>query len=123
VTEPRFDVYTVKVTDPIRLAMLKITENKHRAVVVLNGDRVVGTVSDGDIRRAFLDEVLPAAPVTEIMNINCVTTTETDRSRAYQVLLERRVTVLPVVTADGRLVDIVTAYEPFAGPDAPHAAR
>ncbi len=111
--EPRLEPYVVKTTDPIRVAMLKISENKHRAVIVLDGERVVGTVSDGDLRRAFLDDVLPGAPVTEIMNINCVSTTDRDPERGYALLVEKHVTVLPVVTEEQTLVDVVLAYEPF----------
>lgn len=105
--------FVVSATDTIHTAMEKITRNKHRAVVVLDGRRVVGTVSDGDIRRAFLQDVLPIAPVAKIMNINCRTTTERDPRRQRQVLLREKVTVLPVVEPSHELVDVALAYEPF----------
>ena len=106
--------YVVEVTDNIRTAMLKITQNKHRAVVVVDGGKVVGTVSDGDIRRAMLKEILPMAPVEEIMNLNCLTTRETDPRKQTQILHEKKVTLLPVVTSQNELVDVLLAYEPFA---------
>src|SRR5687767_188158 len=56
------DDFTVQVTDSIRTAMVKINANRHRAVVVIDEGIVVGTVTDGDIRRAILDDVLPIAP-------------------------------------------------------------
>jgi CBS domain-containing protein len=105
--------FTVSITDTIHTAMEKITRNKHRAVVVLDGKCVVGTVSDGDIRRAFLHDVLPIAPVAKIMNVNCRTTTERDRARQRQQILKEKVTVLPVVNEAHELVDVVAAYEPF----------
>lgn len=103
----------VAVTDSIRTAMEKITENRHRVVVVLDGRKVVGTVSDGDLRRAFLKEVLPIAPVSKIMNPNCRVTRELDPERQRAVLHEEKVTVLPVVDEANELVDLVLAYEPF----------
>ncbi len=107
------DMFTVTVTDSIRTAMLKITANKHRAVVVIDGRRVVGTVSDGDIRRAFLKDVLPIAPVEKIMNMNCRTTTVTDPIEQRGAILREKVTLLPVVNEKRELLDIVLAYEPF----------
>ena len=107
--------FTVQATDTIRTAMVKITENRYRAVVVLDRDKVVGTVSDGDIRRAFLKEVLPMAPVEQIMNINCLTTTERDPERQMAIIQKEQVTLLPVVDAGNNLVDIALAYEPFSG--------
>jgi CBS domain-containing protein len=107
------DAFTVQATDSIRTAMLKITANHYRVVVVLDGRRVVGTVSDGDIRRAFLKDVLPIAPVDKIMNINCRTTRESDRERQREAIRREKVTVLPVVNEQNELVDLVLAYEPF----------
>ena len=105
--------YTVSVTDTIRDAMRKIDRNKHRVVVVLDGEYVVGTVSDGDVRRAFLNDVLPIAPVEKIMNVNCTRTQERDPARLRALVLELRVTVLPVVDVQNRLLDVAVAYEPF----------
>ena len=105
--------FVVSVTDTIRTAMERITENRHRVVIVLDGRKVVGTVSDGDIRRAFLRDVLPLAPVTHIMNLNCRMTTERDPVRLRQLLQHEKVTVLPVVNDLNELVDIALAYEPF----------
>jgi len=110
------DAFTVRVTDSIRAAMLKITVNRYRAVVVLDGTKVVGTVSDGDIRRALLKEVLPIAPVEKIMNINCRTTTETDPEKLREIICHERVTVLPVVNDENELIDVALAYEPFVDP-------
>ena len=107
------DLYTIQVTDTIRTAMEKITANKHRAVVVLNGRKVVGTVSDGDVRRALLKEILPMAPAEEIMNLNCRTTTEMDPVRQREVLRREQVTLLPVINNQNELVDVALAFEPL----------
>ena len=108
------DNFTVDRIDTIRTAMLKITANRYRVVVVLDGKKVVGTVSDGDIRRAFLKEVLPIAPVEKIMNINCRTTTERDPQKLKEIIRREMVTVLPVVNKENELIDVALAYEPFA---------
>ena len=105
--------FTVQVTETIMDAMMKITANKHRVVIVLDGTKVVGTVSDGDIRRALLKDMLQITPVEKIMNLNCRTTTERDPQRLAALLAKEQVTVLPVVSEDNELVDVGIAYEPF----------
>ena len=105
--------FTIERTDTIRTAMEKITANRYRVVIVLDGAKVVGTVSDGDLRRAFLKEVLPIAPVEKIMNINCRTTTERDPHKLAELIRREQGTVLPVVNDANELVDVALAYEPF----------
>lgn len=118
-TAPRHDLslFVVSPTDSIRTAMEKIERNKHRVVVVVEDGKVLGTVSDGDIRRAFLHDVLPIAPVTQIMQLNPHTTTETDPVKVHEQAVREKVTVLPIVTEDNELVDVGLAYEPFEGDD------
>jgi len=107
------ELYIVKITDTMQTAMEKITINKHRAVIVLDGRKVAGIISDGDLRRAFLKDILPIAPVAEIMTINCRTTTETAPQRQAEIINREQVTVLPVINEDNELLDVVLAYEPF----------
>jgi CBS domain-containing protein len=107
-------LFTIQPTDSIRTAMAMVDKNKLRAVVVVDDDRhVLGIVSDGDIRRAFLHDVLPIAPVSQIMQLNPQVTSETDPHRRHEEALRRRVTILPIVDGENRLVDIELAYEPF----------
>ena len=107
------DEFVVQITDTVRTAMEKINANRHRVVIVLNGRKVVGTVSDGDLRRAVLREVLPISPVEKIMNINCISTTETDPDIVLEIIRQKKVTVLPVVNQKNELIDVALAYEPF----------
>ena len=107
-------LYTVAPTDSIRVAMEKIEANKHRVVVVVDVGVVVGTVSDGDIRRAFLHDVLAIAPVSQIMQLNPHMTTERDPDALAELVQREQITVLPIVTDNNKLVDVALAYEPFA---------
>lgn len=106
-------LYTVAATDSVRTAMEKIERNKHRVVIVVDDGRVLGTVSDGDIRRAFLHDMLPIAPVSEIMQLNPKVTTERDPEKRRRLPFVEQVTVLPVVDGENRLLDVELAYEPF----------
>jgi CBS domain-containing protein len=105
--------FTISPTDSIRTAMEKITANRLRVVIVVDEGKVLGTVSDGDIRRALLHDVLPIAPVERIMQLNPHVTTETDPAKRHEQILRDKVTVLPVVDAENRLLDVELGYEPF----------
>lgn len=109
---PDLSLYVVDATDTVRTAMERIEANKHRVVVVVDQGKVVGTVSDGDIRRAFLHDMLPVAPVTRIMQVNPQVTTESDPAKRAELLRTLQVTLLPVVTAENELVGVALAYEP-----------
>lgn len=111
--------YTVTMEATIREAMEKIDKNKHRAVVVVDDERrVIGMVSDGDIRRAFLKNMLPIAPVRQIMNMNPQTTRERNPAKLAKLASQKKVTLLPVVSEDNRLLDVILAFEPFEPNDA-----
>lgn len=110
--ERRIEPYTVQITDTVHTAMLRITANRSRTVVVLDGETVVGVVSDGDIRRAFLREMLAITPVQKIMNINGIVTQERDPGRQRAIIRAEKVNLLPVVDTDHKLVDIVLGLEP-----------
>lgn len=114
---PSLDLFTVDVSDTVQTAMERINENKHRAVLVLDDGRVVGVVSDGDVRRAFLRSIIPIAPVSQVMNLNFVSTEERDHASASKILHSARVTVLPIVDSDRRLIDVILAYEPGFEPE------
>lgn len=107
--------FTVRPTDTIRIAMEQIERNKHRAVIVVDEEGIVlGTVSDGDIRRALLQNVLDMSPVSKIMNLNCITSQERDHRVLAQLVRRERVTVLPIVDDARKLVDVFAAYEPIS---------
>jgi CBS domain-containing protein len=110
------ELYTVSASATVRQAMEKIQANHHRVVVVVDDElRVLGTVSDGDLRRAFLHDVLPIAPVSGIMQLNPRVLSEAEQIAPAEALKREHVTLLPVVTAENVLVDVLLAYEPFDG--------
>ena len=47
-------IFTVNVEDTAFEALEKIELNKYGTVIVLKGEKVVGTLSDGDIRKILL---------------------------------------------------------------------
>ena len=92
----------------LEAAMAQIEENNHRSVIVLDARRVVvGTLSDGDIRKALLDRRLLSTPVHQVMNLNFIALRPSERQRADAVFARERIFLIPVIDDDGRLVEVL----------------
>ena len=94
------------------LEALRAIEGGGEAItfVVDAGDRVIGTLTDGDIRRAILrgasleDRVLP-----QVMRRDFTSVTPQDgRSDVLDLMRARQLERIPVLEADGRLVGLHT---------------
>jgi len=81
------------------------------AIVVDEQDRLLGTLTDGDVRRALLKHFPLDIPVGEVM---CATpqTAQRDwsRERVLAVMESTQLLQLPVVDTDGRVVGLETLH-------------
>ncbi len=110
---------TVSPDDSFRHAMTLIRQRGIRHLPVVEGERLVGIVTDRDIRQASpspatglevheLHYLLEQVRVQEIMTTKVVTVTpETLIEEAARLMLQHRIGGLPVVQ-EGRLVGIIT---------------
>lgn len=79
----------------------------HIVLVVDDNSRLLGTVTDGDIRRAMADGYSMQSCVTEIMEKTPTTINQGDeRSRALQLMREKALLGLPVVNSEGNVVGL-----------------
>jgi len=85
---------------PVRLALARMKTAEIRHLLVLDGDRLSGIVSNRDVRRLALEDPGPSllsAPVRAIMTEDPVTVApETAVTVAARLLLELRIGALPV---------------------------
>ena len=105
--------------DSIRVAIDRMRERNCRRLPVLEQDRLVGIVSDRDLRRAtnsplvlrerWYDEfMLDRIPVRACMSENPITVMpQTPIAEAAKIMRDRKIGGLPVMEGD-RLVGIVT---------------
>ena len=112
-------VMTLSRDQTLREALELFRQNRIRHAPILEDDRIVGLLTDGDLRRAQpsllsgvrqeeFDRVLDETPVSRIMTRDPVTTTpDTSVKAVVKLLLSERYGALPVVEAD-RLVGIIT---------------
>ena len=93
-------------------AMKVIDENARQFVAIVNNDNhLVGTVTDGDIRRGILKGIHLSQSIKYIMNI-APTFSYENSIEAYKRLLEiNKVKQLPILTEAGEIVDIIFAEQ------------
>ena len=105
----KIDLYTVECTSDIMYALKKIDNNKKEFLIVLKGDNVVGTLTDGDIRRAFIAGHTLTDSISGVYTQNYTVLHNTDGlSKAIDLFKNSAIKFLPVVNATGKLVNVIT---------------
>lgn len=92
------------------------------ALIVDSNERLIGSVTDGDIRRAILRGATLDENVRTIMNPNPVTVKPTtDMQDIRSVFIESTLKHIPIVNHDGRVLDILLVSDllsvPLSNPD------
>jgi len=100
--------FIVRMDAPIRKAMETINDNWREVVLVVDDrERVVGVVTDGDIRRGLLRGLILESPVSEVMNRNFVSVEPNmDRAAVLDMMKSLVIRQVPMIGRDARLVGI-----------------
>ena len=106
------DLPVVTPTDTVGESLVKITEGRLGLVLVMNGERLVGLVTDGDLRRAMQRHSdLLSVSVAEIMTDNPVTI---DEDCLLDVAVERmqqlKLKALVATDPRGRVSGVVEVF-------------
>jgi len=105
---------------PIRQAMACIDQNGKGIVLITDEERrLLGTISDGDVRRAVLAGESLDAPVSELLVRKAgspypepvTAPVGTERAVLLRLMQERVVRQVPLLDGDGRVVGLVTLDE------------
>jgi dTDP-glucose pyrophosphorylase len=96
-------------------AILALDKGGLRIVLVTDEhDRLLGTVTDGDVRRALLRHVAMGAPVREVMwPTPLVAEQHWTREKTMSAMESKGLLQLPVVDAAGRVIGIETLHDLF----------
>lgn len=108
--------FTVLAGQSLVDAIKKIDENKNGFVIVIDSEsHVVGTITDGDIRRALIVKKSLTSLVDEICIKTCTKLSITQElSTAIDLFKNSAIKFLPIIDATGRLINIVTKAQMHA---------
>jgi CBS domain-containing protein len=101
------EIFQINKRANLKEAMQAITANMRGIIFVTENKKVIGVLSDGDIRRTLLRGVTLLAPISSIMNTNFVFVTNNNKKIIQQIMLERGVTAVPVLDKNGKMRNIV----------------
>lgn len=95
--------------DTIETALHAIEHSWFKIALVCDAHRrLLGTVTDGDIRRGLLRGTTLRDPATEVLNRNPHVATASDSTQAIIAMMrDRLIRQLPMLDADGRVIGIL----------------
>ena len=99
---------TIKLDFTIRQAMKALNKTAEKCLLVVDEDqKLLGTLSDGDIRKALLKRFVIGDLINEIYNVRPTKLSDGNYSikEAKEIFLKNKFDLIPVVDQDGKVVD------------------
>lgn len=100
--------FLVKKGESLLEIMKKIDLNSYGIVFVEENKKLIGVITDGDIRRHILSNSTLDSTAQQIMNKQPNYSYTLDEKANKKLLKEKRIKVLPIVTDDKEIIDIQT---------------
>ena len=91
----------------IRDSIKKLEETAKKILLVVESEILIGTVTDGDIRRWILKCGNLDMEVSNIMNISPVTINLSQKHLAREIMEQKCISALPVVDIEDKIIDII----------------
>lgn len=113
-------VHTITADASVQAAIQVMTSRRVSALPVVDGDRMIGIISERDYVRKVASQRIPAwsVQVGEIMTREVITVTPEDTiARCMRLMSENRIRHLPVMTGD-RLTGILSITDVVRALDA-----
>lgn len=96
--------YSLNVVD----AMERIDRNSCGFLFIVDVDnRLIGCITDGDIRRWILKAGSLTASVLDVMNPSPLSLVESERNYAHAFMREKAIVAVPIVDAEKNIIDII----------------
>jgi CBS domain-containing protein len=89
-------------------AAAKMNKNRSRTVLIVEGTKLKGLVSEGDLMRALLRGVDTTAPVVEAMNRSFRFLESADARAAFDLFREHAFGLVPIVDEGFHVVGVIT---------------
>ncbi|MEW6143950.1 MAG: CBS domain-containing protein [Thermodesulfobacteriota bacterium] len=111
------DPVTFPPDEDVRVAFGKLTDLKIRQAPVLEGGKLIGIVTDRDLRLAVMETLSePGLKVSSVMTPDPVTVNEDiPLKEAAELISKNKFNALPVVSASGELKGVLTTTDILNG--------
>lgn len=120
------DVVTITPGDSMKRAMDLVKKHQIHQLPVMKGDKLVGMLSDGDLKRASASDattldvheliyLLDKIKISDIMSHPAITVPlDYTIEEAAEILQKNKIAAMPVVDAKGNLAGIITQHDLFS---------
>ncbi|MEK9132943.1 MAG: CBS domain-containing protein [Patescibacteria group bacterium] len=102
------ELYTISKSATVLEAADKIQRNHLRCVMVLEGEKVVGVCSQGDILRLLLNGGNVYTIIDKVLKPSFVFLKEKDWNKAFLLMKQHGITLVPILDNEFRLLDVIT---------------
>ena len=107
----RTRAFLIAEDETLRTALRLLCANGRHVVFAVNGGRLVGSLSDGDVRRFLLAGGDLDAGIGKAANFKPKFLFSTERERADAFLAENRISAVPIVDEGMNVLDVVFMYD------------
>ena len=103
------NVFVINQDMTLKDALVQIEKNKHRSLIVVNdAKKVVGTLSDGDIRKALIQDTIMSIQISKLMNRDFIYINDLKEiDRVDEYFNKKNIFIVPVVDNNFKLIDIL----------------
>jgi len=98
-------------------AMRVLDDTGMKTVIVIEDNKLVGVLTDGDIRRYILKAGNLNEPVSLIMNIKPIKIHKNEMTKAKKIFLKKLLSIIPVVDDNDEVIDLIKWEDLFEGGD------
>lgn len=103
------EIYLITDKSSIKDALIAIESNNLGIIFVAEKNKVIGALTDGDIRRALLENHTIDSKIDNLVNSNFVYLYKKDASRENILkLLDNRIKVIPIISDEKEFISIVS---------------
>ena len=103
--------FTINLNSTIKTSLIKLNISSHKCLLVLNDKKkLIGTVSDGDIRKALLKNFNLNHKIKNFYNKNPIKIDENkiNNEKIKKIFQNKMVDILPVINSSNEIISIFT---------------
>lgn len=102
----------------MKQAILRLTEKGIKILFITDeNQKLIGTLTDGDIRRGITRGIDLTARISEVVKKNFFSinvNNENAKQKAIELMKEYRIEFVPIIDNSGKVIDIISWYEGLA---------